>query len=159
MGTISLSLPVTGTVITAGLHSTNYTTLQKVINRNIDQNNFGARKIFDPSELTQNSATTGQGLAWSGGIWAPSTGASHNYGTTLPGSPVDGQLAVLVDSTTLPTFSWAFRYHTGSSNTDKWEFIGGSPAQVEVATSEGTASTTYAALTTAGPSFTVPNAG
>lgn len=85
--------------------------------------------------------------------------SAPGYGTSLPGSPTDGQQYILVDSTTLPTYQWLFRYNNGSSNSDKWEFIGGSPALTEVATSEGTTSTTYAALATAGPSFTVPRAG
>lgn len=82
-----------------------------------------------------------------------------NYGTTLPGSPTDGQEAVLVDSVTNPTYQWRFRYNAGSLNTDKWEFVGGSPAYAKVAASESTASTAYVALTTVGPSFTIPRGG
>jgi hypothetical protein len=54
--------------------------------------------------------------------------AAVGYGTTLPGSPVDGQEYVLVDSTTAPTFQWRFRYNAGSASTYKWEFVGGAPA-------------------------------
>lgn len=72
---------------------------------------------------------------------------------------MDGDIAVLVDSLTLPTYTWMFRYHAGSSNPDKWEFMGGAPGMTEVNTSETTASATYAALTTAGPSFTIPRSG
>ena len=49
------------------------------------------------------------------------------YGTTLPASPADGQQAIYVDSTTSPTYQWLFRYNAGSSQTDKWEFVGGLP--------------------------------
>ena len=49
------------------------------------------------------------------------------YATTLPASPADGQQAILVDSTTSPTYQWLFRYNAGSSQTDKWEFVGGIP--------------------------------
>jgi hypothetical protein len=160
MGTISLTSPVAGTTITAGLHATNYTTIQTVINGNLDANNWAAGKIFAPSKLLQEGAASNQVLAWNGTIWAPSTPTSSpNYGTTLPGSPTDGQEAILVDSITLPTYQWRFRWNNGSSNTDKWEFTGGAPAVVAVDTLESTTSTTYVALTTAGPSFTVPRAG
>jgi hypothetical protein len=51
--------------------------------------------------------------------------AALGYGTTLPGSPVDGQEYVLVDSTTNPSYQWRFRYNAGSSSAYKWEFVGG----------------------------------
>ena len=73
MGTISLTLPVSGTVITAGLHSTNYTTIQNVVNGNIDNNNFGAGKIFDNTKIMQGGATTGQFMKWDGTNWVPAT--------------------------------------------------------------------------------------
>ena len=87
----------------------------------------------------------------------PTIGAG--YGTSLPGSPTDGQEYILVDSTTAPTYQWRFRYNAGSSQTEKWEFVGGAPALSTVATLEGTTSATYAALTTAGPSIVIPQAG
>ncbi len=42
MGTITLTLPVAGTNIAAGLHATNYSTLQAVINGNLDNTNIAA---------------------------------------------------------------------------------------------------------------------
>jgi len=86
--------------------------------------------------------------------------AAVNYGTTLPGSPVDGQEAILVDSTTAPTYQWRFRYNNGSSSSYKWEFIGGSPYTTYLATQEniGTLST-WQDLTTVGPRLLVPRAG
>lgn len=91
----------------------------------------------------------------------PSLGSmiAVQYATTLPASPADGQEAILVDSTTNPTYQWRFRYNAGSSNTDKWEFVGGASLQAEVVTAETTTSSTYAALATAGPSVTLPRAG
>jgi hypothetical protein len=53
----------------------------------------------------------------------PLVGAS--YGIALPASPADGQEAILVDSLTVPTYQWRFRWNAGSTNADKWEFIGG----------------------------------
>jgi hypothetical protein len=85
--------------------------------------------------------------------------AALGYGTALPGSPVDGQEYVLVDSTTNPSYQWRFRYNAGSSSAYKWEYVGGAPAYSEINTSEGTTSLTYAALTTIGPSVTLPRAG
>lgn len=79
-------------------------------------------------------------------------------GTSLPGSPQDGQQFVLVDSTSAPTYSWLLQY-VAAKSTNKWIFIGGSSGFSEVATSEATSSASYAALATAGPSFTVPIAG
>jgi len=55
----------------------------------------------------------------------PTTPSPATYATTLPGSPVDGQEAVLVDSVTAPTFFWRFRFNAGSTSAYKWEFIGG----------------------------------
>lgn len=79
--------------------------------------------------------------------------------TSLPGSPVDGQIAVLTDSTTAPTYTWRFRY-LAAGGTYKWQFVGGAPLVAEVATAQATGSLgSYVALATAGPSITVPRAG
>jgi hypothetical protein len=83
-----------------------------------------------------------------------------NYATTLPASPSDGQQAILVDSTTNPTYIWQFRYNAGSSSAYKWEFVGGAPKVVQ---NQNTESTTtggaWVDVTTAGPLFVVPRAG
>jgi hypothetical protein len=153
LGTISLTNPIAGTVIAAGLHATNYTVIQTVINGNLDTNNWATGKIFAPSKLMQEAATVGQKLEWNGTIWVP---ASLNYATTLPGSPADGQETILVDSTAAPTYAWRLRFN---STLAKWQCIGGVPKVVTVATAEATSSTTYANLTTNGPDFTTPVAG
>lgn len=83
------------------------------------------------------------------------------YGTSLPGSPADGEEFILVDSTTDPSYQWRFRYNAGSSSAYEWEFIGGAPVVKEVATLE-TASGSAGAwqdLATTGPTFTLPYAG
>ena len=80
------------------------------------------------------------------------------YGTSLPAAPVDTLEYILVDSLTLPTYQWRFRYNAGSANTDKWDFVGGPPSLSEVATTETTASTTYVALAT-GQTLVLPRAG
>jgi hypothetical protein len=81
------------------------------------------------------------------------------YGTSLPASPVDGQIAFLVDSLTAPTYCWQFRYVSGVSDANKWVFIGGSPVVVETSTDAATSTTaTYSDPATV-VSFTVPRAG
>ena len=84
------------------------------------------------------------------GTWA-SAGAP-TYQTTLPGSPVDGQQTIFVDSTSAPTYAWYLRYN---STLAKWQYIGGLPKVARVNTYESTTSTTYANLTTDGPTFAV----
>jgi len=81
------------------------------------------------------------------------------YGTSFPGSPADGQVFILVDSTTSPTYWWQFRYNANSSSTYKWEFIGGAPIYANIDTQESVTNTSYADPTTPGPSITVPRAG
>lgn len=98
--------------------------------------------------------TTGPSLSTGWQAFAGS--ATPAPATTLPNSPSNGQQAILVDSTSAPTYIWFFQYFSSLS---KWLFIGGAPAIVEVTTAESASSTSYTALTTAGPSFTVPRAG
>ena len=77
--------------------------------------------------------------------------------TTLPGTPSDGQQAILVDSTSAPTYVWLLQWNATAA---KWYFIGGTPAYAEVTTAESPGSTnTYVALTTAGPAITLAHAG
>lgn len=83
---------------------------------------------------------------------------SMGRSTTFPSSPVDGDIHVYPADTTNGVM-WHFMYNSGSASAHKWEFIGGSPLYAEVVTSEGTASTTYAALATAGPSIAIPKVG
>jgi hypothetical protein len=79
------------------------------------------------------------------------------YGTSFPVSPADGQEAILVDSTTAPTYQWLFRYNAAAT-TYKWEFIGGAPWTQFVAAGQAVTSTTYADPATP-HTFTVPRAG
>jgi len=87
--------------------------------------------------------------------------AAVAYGTSLPGSPVDGQQAILVDSTTNPSYVWVFRYNASSTSSYKWECVGGAPARTEILTSEPLSVTTgaWTNLTTPGPDVVVPRAG
>lgn len=111
-------------------------------------------------KLTGAPTVTGQVPVWNNGTlqWVPGTVAAGPGApvTALPGSPTDTQQVIFTDSTTAPTFAWLLQWSTAAS---KWFFVGGSPITAEVATSETTASATYAALATAGPSVTLSRAG
>lgn len=76
--------------------------------------------------------------------------------TTLPSSPYDTQQAILVDSTSAPTYAWLMMWSAAAS---KWIFLGGSKLFAAVDTSENTTSSSYTDLATVGPSITVPYAG
>lgn len=78
--------------------------------------------------------------------------------TSLPSSADNGDEIVLTDSLSAGTYHWHLRY-VAARSTNKWVFVGGSPAITSTTASEGTSSTAYTALTTAGPSFTIPVAG
>jgi hypothetical protein len=67
-------------------------------------------------------------------VWSPialadvvGAAAKPSYGTTFPASPVDGQEHILVDSTTNPTRVWHCRYNGVTTNSYKWDVIGGTP--------------------------------
>lgn len=91
--------------------------------------------------------------------WYPAAG-SWGYGTSLPSPPalVDKVEYTLVDSTTSPTYQWTFTYNVGSSNTEKWEFVGGSSLYSFNATENTTSSGSYGDPAN-NVSVTVPRAG
>ena len=93
-------------------------------------------------------------MAWK--FFAPTN--EINAVTALPSTAGDGDEILFVDSLSAPTYAWHLKYISAKS-TNKWQFVGGSPMVAEVAANESMTSTTYAALTTAGPSVTVPVAG
>ena len=81
--------------------------------------------------------------------------------TTLPTDPVDGmRVDYVADSTN--GVVWSLRYRAAGSATYPWEFVGGSSLFEEAQAGgvfESTASGSYAALATAGPTVTAPLAG
>lgn len=82
------------------------------------------------------------------------------YGTTLPGTPFDGQEAILVDSTTAPTYQWRFRYNDANASGYKWECVGGPAAYQGNTAASSRTNTAYGDLADAAtPAFTVPRAG
>lgn len=100
-------------------------------------------------------------VAWAGGQASPAgpPALTIPYGTTLPGSPYDGQLAILVDSTTNPSYQWKFRYNAGSSSAYKWEYVGGTDVEVLGTTTETTTTTGAWFDPPSGPRFLVPRPG
>jgi hypothetical protein len=80
--------------------------------------------------------------------------------TTLPVAPIDGQEVYYVADAANGVI-WHLRYSAGSSSAYKWEFVGGSPLSAEVLAGEVPANLTgsFQALTTPGPSITLPLAG
>jgi len=81
--------------------------------------------------------------------------------TSISGISFDGQEILLTDSLTAPTYTWQLKYNAASTNTNKWEYIGGTPAFVAVEASEAWSGTvgTPTDLATVGPQFTVPRSG
>lgn len=126
------------------------TAVQTAVN-GLDNANIAAAAGILLSKLAQAGATTGQAIVWSGTAWAP---ASVGVKTTAslfsggpPGGPADGDVwqALAVDTGNLATtagIDWTFRYNASSGSASKWEFIGGSPIQVESAATNATASYT-----------------
>ena len=93
-------------------------------------------------------------LIYNGSAWVmPGT---STLVTSLPASPVDGQIIDYVADSTNGVV-WRFRYRAASSSAYKWEFIGGGTLDSYVATQQSTSSTTTIGLS--GPSVTVPFAG
>lgn len=113
-----------------------------------------------------NAVITGTGIT---GYTIPIDGAAAsdlavNYtwqtGGVMPTGPVNGdEVYYVADATN--GIVWHFKYRSASASTYKWEYIGGAYlfSEIVTAASESTASTSYVALTTAGPSLTVPLAG
>lgn len=133
--------------------------LQTIVN-GLDQNNFAAGKIFDPSKLMQNAAVDGDPLVWDNTLskWAPASTlaagrpraprvVTYAMSGGPPASPVDQDIwiATAVDANGT---RWAFQYNAGSASSFKWEFIGGSPLKVAPATSSVASAGTWTRVMT-----------
>lgn len=124
MGTLSLTDPVNGTTADATLIATNNAAIKTTVNGGIDNSNISSSAAIALSKLASTI------------VPAPTTA------TSLPGSPVDLQQTILVDSTSAPTYAWLLQYSTAVA---KWLFLGGSPLFVT-----GTSSTLSATFPRAG---------
>lgn len=138
------------TLLTAASGQAGGMTWQKIVNAMVD-----SAAAIAVSKLAAGS--TAQVLRTVSGVptWAPATVALT---AALPGSPADGDMCIYTDSLSAPTYAWLLQYIAAKAS-NKWQFLGGSPLYAEVTTRETTGSTSYTALTTAGPSVTVPLAG
>lgn len=79
MTNVTLTDPTAGTVITAGLHATNNSSLRNAINGGIDNNNLSSSAGVVLSKLGQSGATANQGILWNGSAWVA---ASRELGYT-----------------------------------------------------------------------------
>ncbi len=119
---------------------------------------------YNSTNSRQHIYETATGKVWErfnlAGSWSAwvRVGVIQGIGTALPTSAGDGEEFILTDSSANPTYQWKFRY-IAAKTTNKWVFIGGNPAVVEVATSENHSTVgSYAALTTA-QTFVIPLVG
>lgn len=79
-------------------------------------------------------------------------------GTSLPASPIDGQVYHYVADATNGII-WQMRYRSASASTYKWEWVGGGELRAELRTTGSTTSTSYVDLPGAGLSLVAPRAG
>jgi hypothetical protein len=162
MGTINLTDPSNGTTADADLIANNNAVLEATINGDIDNANVASDAAIAVSKLAAGTNT--HVLTTTGGVpvWAApaSTYSPPTPATTLPGSPTDGQQAILTDSTTAPSYHWLFQYESTISDAYKWMFIGGSPARATAGT-QGQAGNPGSPQDLNGgtPAFTTPVAG
>lgn len=123
--------------------------------------NWGAGTAYKRGDVVRYNGQDYLAVNDSTGVTPPAAYVAPNstgYGTSLPASPFDGQEYVLVDSLTAPTYTWRFRFNSGSSSAYKWEFVGGTPVRLENGGGPSITSTTYVDLTTP-VSITVARAG
>jgi hypothetical protein len=157
MPTISLTNPTALTVIAAGLHSTNYSNIQSLLNGGLDNANVAPGANIALSKLSFPGGTT---FLKADGTFANPV---PTLVTSFPGSPANGEVILYTDSLTAPTYIWMLQYNSGISDSNKWVFIGGASIQAETQTDGGVESqdniSTYSNLTTTGPSITVPRTG
>jgi len=74
MGTITLTLPTSGTVIAAGLHSGNYTAIQTAINGNLDDSNIKTAAGIDHNKIAAlASMISGETVVWNGSAYVRSS--------------------------------------------------------------------------------------
>lgn len=123
---------------------------RKIVNAMVD-----AAAAIAVSKLAAGS--DGQFLKTVGSTPTWAAGATITAVTALPGAPSDGDVIRFTDSLTAPTYSWLLQFENEKAS-NKWVHIGGSVLK-EVVTNEATATSSYTALATAGPSFTIPIAG
>lgn len=105
------------------------------------------------AQVLANSAITAPAF----GLRGDPSGFPDMPCSALPTVAYDGmRVSFIADASN--GVEWALKYKSAEP-TYKWRFLGGPPLYAEVATNESTASATYAALATPGPSVVVPRSG
>jgi hypothetical protein len=132
----------------------NFQAIAAILNGNLDNANLAPGAAIVPSKIAGYPASAAVYLRGDGSWAAPPAPPAITYATTFPVTPVDGQEHILVDSITVPTYVWRFRYNAGSTSPYKWEFIGGAP-KAAVATANLQGNGTFDSVT----NITLPNAG
>jgi len=122
----------------------------------------GAQGVGIPTPVVNGQWVKGVGGA---AVWSPITladvagaAAIPAYVTTLPASPVDGQECILVDSLTAPTRTWHCRYNAQTSNSYKWEVLGGTPI-LGISGAQVTVNQANAWINVVGTAITLPLQG
>jgi len=159
MATIVTQDVTNGDVTDASVMNGNFTAVKTVVNGGIDNANIDASAAIAISKLASYPADASK-ILYGDGSWAvPTATDTVGYSTTFPGSPTDGQEHIFVDSITVPTYQWRFRYNSGSASAYKWEFVGGSSyyGETDAAASSAAGSGSWSASVT--PSMALPRAG
>jgi len=102
MTSLSLSAykPVSGALADAAQLSNGMTAIETWANGSVDDLNFATGLIFNPAQIKQGGATSGQVLAWSGSAWAPS---SISFASLAPGGATASSLLMYNGSAWVPT--------------------------------------------------------
>lgn len=112
MGNITLTLPTSATVITAALHSTNYTTIQTVVNGNIENINIKSAAGITYSKLSLANSIVNADVATAAGI----VGSKLATGITgPPGSELDYAQVTTNQTSTATTSAGATAIITGAA--------------------------------------------
>jgi hypothetical protein len=84
--------------------------------------------VYDGSGWVEvNDLDNAGGLSDAASVLAPSAIVS-----SLPGSPVDGQIINYQDATMASSgVVWRLRYRSGATGSYKWEFVGGAPLSIQ----------------------------
>lgn len=92
MPSISLTLPVAGTIITAGLHATNYTALQTLLNGGLDNNNIAPGAAIASSKLA-GGMLLGVRVLTASATYTPTSGTNRVYVECVAGGGGGGGAA------------------------------------------------------------------
>jgi hypothetical protein len=115
MGTITLEVPSSGTVVSAGLHAANYADIQAVINGGLENSNINASAAIDLTKLAAEAWST-YTPSWTSSGTAPSLGNGTLTGRyTKIGRLASAEIVLIFGTTTTPgTGIWNFSLPVGS---------------------------------------------